>query len=69
MKIRVKTKADIDKKHPELCGWTCPHISLVHQTAGGACYLYHKVLNWVTLPGGKEMLKRCRQCLANVIRG
>jgi len=64
MKINVKVKADILKTHPELCSWQCSYASPM-----GVCLLWHKKLTWITLSGRKEMLKRCRQCLANVIRG
>jgi hypothetical protein len=68
MKIRVKTKADIDKKHPELCSWACDYVYA--QVEGrGSCILFDQRLEWVTLPGGKEALKRCRQCLVNTLRG
>ena len=70
MKINIKTKANIDKKHPELCSWNCPHHSLLEEGITIAnCMAYLKQLEFVTLPNGKEMLKRCRQCLANVIGG
>jgi hypothetical protein len=68
MKINVKTKVDIDKKHPELCSWACDFIQ-THIDNNGSCLLFDRRLVWITLPGGKEALKRCRQCRANVIRG
>ena len=70
MKINIKTKANIDKKHPELCSWECQYIhAYVNGYSKIDCTLFNKCLNWVPLPGGREMPKRCRQCLANVIGG
>jgi hypothetical protein len=70
MKINVKTKANINKKHPELCSWSCPYVNAYLDSGSKIdCILFNKCLNWITLSGGREMPKRCKQCLANVIGG
>jgi hypothetical protein len=75
MNLWIRTKAKIDKKHPELCSWGCPRLCCVNMK-DWACNAFHnprgqrgvRILKYVTLPNGKEMLRRCRECRSNTLR-
>lgn len=69
MQITIKTKAEIDKRHPELCGRRCPRWRIHLETGAEECRAYDVLLYQTAYKiRGEYRNLRCRQCVANRIR-
>jgi hypothetical protein len=69
MQITIKTKALIDKKHPELCLDRCPHWRIFVDTGRVECRVYDEELYQTAYKDkGRYRYLRCRECRVNFLR-